>query len=137
MKRKKPASPPARKRRERAYGEPQRLSRKEIARRKRVPVGIDAILDTLKKTTPLGLNLEQAQIWEHWPEIVGEELSGHCRPETVRDGQLRISADSAVWMNRLNYQKWEIIRKVNRRAQKELIHDIFLLLLGEDLPPES
>jgi len=100
--------------------------------RKRRVSTVGEIIETLKKTTKLGENLEQAQIWEHWPEIAGAYLSAHGRPYAVKDGQLRIAADSAVSMHRFSYRKWDIIKRVNRMAGKELIHDVFVLLADED-----
>lgn len=100
--------------------------------RKRKASSIGEIIETLKKTTKLGENLEQAQIWEHWSEIAGAHLSAHGRPCTVKDGQLRIAADSAVSMHRFSYRKWDIIKRVNRMAGKELIHDVFVLLADEE-----
>jgi len=100
--------------------------------RKRRVSTVGEIIETLKKTTKLGENLEQAQIWEHWPEIAGAHLSTHGRPCAVKDGQLRIAADSAVSMHRFSYRKWDIIKRVNRMTGKELIHDVFVLLADED-----
>lgn len=103
------------------------------------PTGVGEILETLKKTTALGQNLEHARIWEHWTELVGPHLSAHGRPQTVKDGQLRIEVDSAVWMHKYSYRKWQIVKRVNRMAGKELVHDIFLVLLpdGEAVEDEE
>ena len=95
------------------------------------PTEIAKILDTLKSTTKLGEQLEQAQIWEHWTAIAGPHLSEHGRPKSVKNGRLQIEADSAVWMHRFSYHKWDIIRRVNRIAGKELIHDVFVALLAD------
>jgi predicted nucleic acid-binding Zn ribbon protein len=99
--------------------------------RKDKPTGINEILNTLKKTTALGKNLEQAEIWTHWTKLVGKELSEHGRPQSFKDKQLRIEVDSAVWMHRFTYKKWAIIKRINRMARKKLVDDIFLVLLGD------
>lgn len=93
--------------------------------------GIGDILQKLKKTTKLGKSLEIAQIWDNWEELAGKELAMHGRPQTVRDMQLRIEADSAVWMHKFSYHKWTLIKRVNRMAKKELINDIFVTLVGD------
>lgn len=97
--------------------------------------GVGDILAKMKKTTDLGKHLEHAEIWEHWPEIAGEVTSQHTRPQGIKDLQLRIEADSAVWMHKLNYRKWQIIKKINRIAGKELVSDIYVVLVpdGEDM----
>jgi predicted nucleic acid-binding Zn ribbon protein len=100
--------------------------------RRNEPAGVGDILRHLAKTTKLGETLEKARLWEHWSDLVGEETARHSRPRTVQKGQLRIEVESAVWMHKLAYRKWEIIKKVNTFAGKELIHDIFLVLIPDD-----
>lgn len=90
------------------------------------------ILAKLKASGKLGQNLEYARIWERWDEIAGPRLSAHGQPYTVKEGQLRVRADSAVWMHRFSYDKWGIIRRINRLAGKELVHDLFVTLEPED-----
>jgi len=92
------------------------------------PKDIADILDTMIQSTKLGDTLEHARIWKQWPEIAGPELGAHGRPRDVRDGQLRVEVDSAVWMHQYALRKFEIIKRVNRFAKKELISDIFLIL---------
>ena len=105
--------------------------------KKNEPEGVGDILARMKKSSKLGLSLEQAEIWSHWEEIAGPHLAAHGRPRAVREGQLRIEADSAVWMHRFAYRKWGIIKKINRMAGKELVHDIFVELIPDDLMSES
>ena len=93
--------------------------------------GVGDILAKMKKTTELGKHLEHAEIWEHWPEIVGETVAKHARPRGIKDRELRIEADSAVWMHKINYRKWQILKKINRMAQKELVSDIYIVLLAD------
>lgn len=93
--------------------------------------GIDQIIGKMIKATPLGKHLEHALIWEHWPRIVGEALAPHCHPVTVAEMRLCIEADSAVAMHKIALQKWPIVRRVNTMAQKELINDVYVALLGD------
>lgn len=99
------------------------------------PEGVGDILANLKKTTDLGKHLEHAEIWEHWPEIVGETVAKHTRPQGIKEYQLRIEADSAVWMHKLNYRKWQIMKKINLMARKELVNDMYIVLVpdGEEM----
>lgn len=102
------------------------------------PQRIDEIIDELKKTSALGQQLEYARIWDEWPRIAGEHLSGHGRPLTVKDGVLHIEADSPVWMHKFAYKKWHIIKYINRLAGRELISDVFVVLGPESdtRPPQ-
>lgn len=111
-------------------GRPKRTFTKGTIKRSK-PEGVADILSGLIKTTDLGKHLEHAEIWEHWPEIVGEVTAQHVRPRGIKDLQLRIEADSAVWMHKINYRKWQILKKINRIAGKELVSDIYIVLLGD------
>lgn len=103
---------------------------------KKEPSGVGEILESLKAKTRLGKQLNQAQIWERWPELAGQYLCGHGHPQTVKDQTLYIEAYSTVWMNKFAYYKWDIIKRINRMAGEELVSDIFLLL-SDDSPSAS
>ena len=86
----------------------------------------------MQQTTQLGKNLEQAQIWEHWEELTGKHLAKHCRPHSIKDGQLRIIVESPVWMHKLSYLKWDLLLRINRMAGKELVSDTFFVLASDE-----
>ena len=58
-------------------------------------------------------------------------LAEHGHPKDLRERRLRVIVDSAVWMHKYSYCKWEIIRRINRRAGKELVSDLFFLLADD------
>jgi len=97
------------------------------------------ILQKMTRETPLGENLRQAEIWKHWETIAGPKLSRHGRPQSVRDMQLRIEVDSPVWMHKFSYRKWDIVRRINRMARREMINAVFLVLIadGESMEEEE
>ena len=115
-----------------------------VARRKRPaasrgpskPTGVGDIIASLKKTTPLGKRLKEAQIWQQWPGLAGKRLCTHGHPVAVKDKTLRVEAYSAVWVSKFAYHKWEIIGRVNRMAGYEIINDLFVTL-AEDTGEES
>jgi predicted nucleic acid-binding Zn ribbon protein len=86
----------------------------------------------MQQTTPLGKNLEQAQIWEHWEELTGKHLAKHCRPHSIKKGQLRIIVESPVWMHKISYLKWDLLLRINRMAGKELVSDAFFVLASDE-----
>ena len=95
---------------------------------------VGEILDQMKTATGLGAQLELAQIWEHWAELAGVQLSQHGQPHSVKDGQLRVRADSAVWMHKFSFRKWQIIQRINKMARKELVNDLFVSLSFDEEP---
>jgi predicted nucleic acid-binding Zn ribbon protein len=103
------------------------------------PVAIGKILDQLKRTTELGEQLEKARIWDRWNDLAGPHLSAHGKPRGIRDNVLYVEADSPVWMHRFALRKWDVLKRINRMAGKELVSDLFVIL-GDDeaaeAPPE-
>lgn len=98
------------------------------------PVGVGDILASLTKKSPLGKRLQEAQIWQQWPSLAGPRLCEQGHPVTVRDKTLYIEAYSPVWAHKFAYHKWDIIKRVNRMANQELINDIFITLqVDEDV----
>ena len=89
------------------------------------------------QTTDLGARLEEAKIWERWDTIAGPYLSPHSRPVAVRERVLHIEADSPVWMHKLAFKKWEIIRRINVLARRELVSDVFLRLADDGPEPQT
>ena len=92
------------------------------------PESLKRILGQMITRTPLGKTLEQARIWEHWPHVAGQDLAGHGEPVAVKKGVLRVAVENAAWMQSFAYAKWDILRRINRLAGRELISDMFLIL---------
>ena len=92
------------------------------------PKAIGDILANLKQTTGLGKQLDQAQIWERWPDLIGEPLWPHGKPQKFKNQKLYIEAESAAWMHRYAYHKWSIIKRINRLAGYELVNEIYISL---------
>ncbi|MFA7691908.1 MAG: DUF721 domain-containing protein [Candidatus Hydrogenedentes bacterium] len=100
---------------------------------KNKPQPIGDILQKMLDTTTLGENLEQAKIWEHWEELTGKHLAAHCKPVNIKEGQLRITVESPVWMHKISYIKWDLIQRINRMAGKEIVSDVYFLLDRDDV----
>jgi predicted nucleic acid-binding Zn ribbon protein len=45
--------------------------------------------------------LAEARVFADWPALVGPDVAAHCAPESLRDGELRISAESTAWATQL------------------------------------
>jgi predicted nucleic acid-binding Zn ribbon protein len=49
----------------------------------------------------------------NWPDLVGDELAAHCQPQSVRDGILRVSVDSAPRATQLRYLESNVVDRVS------------------------
>jgi predicted nucleic acid-binding Zn ribbon protein len=45
--------------------------------------------------------LSEARVFSDWVGIVGEEVASHCTPTALRDGELRVAAQSTAWATQL------------------------------------
>ncbi|MBX7256339.1 MAG: DUF721 domain-containing protein [Candidatus Hydrogenedentes bacterium] len=101
------------------------------------PLAVGDILKNLKASSDLGKRLQQAEIWARWPELAGPNLAAHGFPKTIRDNMLYIEADSPVWMNRFAYEKWGLLKRINKLAGREVVSDVFITLKNEDSDPSA
>jgi predicted nucleic acid-binding Zn ribbon protein len=52
-------------------------------------------------------------VFGRWAEIVGADLAGHTTPESLRDGELVIAADSTAWATQLRLLAAQLVRRLN------------------------
>lgn len=45
--------------------------------------------------------LAEARVFAEWSSLVGPDVAAHCAPSALRDGELRISAQSTAWATQL------------------------------------
>jgi predicted nucleic acid-binding Zn ribbon protein len=45
--------------------------------------------------------LAEARVFADWPTLVGTDIARHCEPQTLREGELRIAAESTAWATQL------------------------------------
>ena len=78
--------------------------------------------------------LREHHLHNQWDEIVGEPISSHTRPDTIRFGTLHVLVDNSAWLQQLTFLKPELMRKVESHIGKGIIKDI-VLRLGRQTPP--
>jgi len=72
----------------------------------------------------LGLAKEMVKVFEVWEEAVGEFNARRTRPESIKDGRLRVFVESPVWIDRLSYFKAEFIENINEALGAPLVTEI-------------
>lgn len=45
--------------------------------------------------------LAEARVFAEWAQLVGADIAAHCTPTVLRDGELRITAQSTAWATQL------------------------------------
>ncbi len=85
---------------------------------------IGGALKKLIKTAGLEKGIAQQKALEIWSETVGETVSKNTEPISIEHGILIIKTTTPVWRQELQFQKKEIIEKLNKKLNKKLIKDI-------------
>jgi predicted nucleic acid-binding Zn ribbon protein len=62
-----------------------------------------------------GWNLAAAtgSVFGRWAQIVGSDLAGHTWPESLRDGELTVQADSTAWATQLRLLAAQLVHRLN------------------------
>ncbi len=59
------------------------------------------------------LDLRVHGVFGRWPELVGQEVSSHCTPESFADGRLVVRTDSTAWATQLKLLAPTLVRRLN------------------------
>lgn len=63
-------------------------------------------------------------IWKVWRRTVGEKTAFYAQPEAFKGGLLIIKVAGSVWAQQLQFQKKDLIQKLNQALESELVKDI-------------
>ncbi|MBI3189691.1 MAG: DUF721 domain-containing protein [Ignavibacteriales bacterium] len=88
------------------------------------PKQLGGVLDSVIQNLGLGPRLKKAEALDKWGDIVGEQIARVTKPVRVEGETLVIHVTSSVWRNELVFLKRELIVKVNKAMQQDIIKDI-------------
>ncbi|CAN5268378.1 hypothetical protein BH20ACT22_BH20ACT22_07340 [soil metagenome] len=89
--------------------EPLRLN--DVLRSEGNRLGIDAAVET-------------GAIFSRWRRIVGDGVAAHAGPSSLREGVLRVRADSPVWATEISYLAPEIQRRANAEVGRAVVKEV-------------
>lgn len=67
----------------------------------RDPQPLGAVMRTLFAERGWQRSVTQASVFTDWPRLVGRDIADHCEPTALREGELRINAQSSAWATQL------------------------------------
>ena len=88
---------------------------------------IGSALKKLIKTNGLNEVLVQQKAIDVWEEVVGRAISQNTETVSVEKRVLTIKTRNATWRQELQLQKTNIIKKLNKKLNKNIIKDIRFL----------
>jgi predicted nucleic acid-binding Zn ribbon protein len=88
---------------------------------------IKTVLNTYLFKMGLDVGVNQEQAVNIWPTAVGEKIAENTTVQDVKHGVLFVRANSPVWAQELQFQKKEVLFKINSALGKKTIKDIRFL----------
>lgn len=88
------------------------------------------ILAGLAHRLGLETKLFESRLQRQWPDIVGEAIANHARPDQIRFKKLTVIVHNSVWLQQLSFLKPVLLEKVNALAEGPLVTEI-VLRIGE------
>ncbi|MCE5329783.1 DUF721 domain-containing protein [bacterium] len=71
------------------------------------------------------LNLEKKlnnyKLFNHWEEIVGQEIAKNSRPKKLKDKVLFVSTVNPIWASELSLMSQDIIKKINNYLKEDIV----------------
>jgi predicted nucleic acid-binding Zn ribbon protein len=70
--------------------------------------------------------LAQARLFTGWADIVGAEVAAHCEPSGLREGELRISAESTAWATQLRLLAGTLLARIVAELGPEVVTKVVI-----------
>jgi predicted nucleic acid-binding Zn ribbon protein len=77
------------------------------------PQALGTAIESLLDNEGWGLAAATGSVFGRWAQIVGPELADHTQPESLRDGELTVQADSTAWATQLRLLAAQLVRRLN------------------------
>ena len=85
---------------------------------------IKTVLNTYLFKTGLDVGVNQQQAVNLWPTAVGKKIAENTTVQDVKHGVLIVRVGSPIWAQELQFQKKEVLFKINKTLGKKTIKDI-------------
>ncbi|MCU0589939.1 MAG: DUF721 domain-containing protein [Desulfobacterales bacterium] len=64
------------------------------------------------------------RVWRVWDRLVGENIARNARPAAFKGSLLLVYVTSSTWLHHLQFQKKEIVNRLNDDLGQSLVSDI-------------
>ena len=68
--------------------------------------------------------LTDATVLGRWPQLVGPDVSDHCTPLSLRDGELTLQAESTAWATQLRTLQRQLLTRLAAAVGPEVVRRI-------------
>jgi predicted nucleic acid-binding Zn ribbon protein len=92
--------------------------------------------EVLRQGPPVAHAVEMGRLWSGWRSVVGPAIADHVEPTSLRDGVLRVRAESPAWATEVGYMRAEIRRRANAYLGSDVIAEV-RVWTGPGRPPAA
>jgi predicted nucleic acid-binding Zn ribbon protein len=78
----------------------------------RDPALLGGLVNELVRDRDWQRTLNAAGLEPRWPQIVGEDVAAHCRPDRLIDGELTVIAESTAWATQLRLMSRQVMARI-------------------------
>jgi predicted nucleic acid-binding Zn ribbon protein len=68
--------------------------------------------------------LAAARVFTDWAQLVGEDVSVHCRPDSLVRGELRVEAESTAWATQLRLLSATVLARLVAQLGPEVVTSV-------------
>ena len=61
---------------------------------------------------------------ELWPKVVGEKIANKTKANNINNGTLFVEVSNSTWRQELQFQKKDIIEKLNKEIKEKIVREI-------------
>jgi len=103
------------------------------------PQSLRSVLEKTLKSLEIDVPLKTHSIFGAWKEIVGDSLTLHTQPRSIRNRILFMDVSHPTWMQQLQFLKPTLLEKINTFLGEPHIQDIRFKLgkISKPPPPPS
>ena len=88
------------------------------------PQRLRDLLDPIGRKLGMEGAVEAGRVFSRWRSIVGPDVASHVEPTSLRDGVLRVRADSPTWATEIGYLADEIAGRVNAALGSRVVTEL-------------
>ena len=88
------------------------------------PVKLSTLLQKVIYQKKWQKRLEIHNVFHFWENVVGSEVASHAQPSVIHGNTLWVEVTDSVWIQQLQFMKYELLKKINKQLYLEDLEDI-------------
>jgi predicted nucleic acid-binding Zn ribbon protein len=70
--------------------------------------------------------LAEARVFADWASLVGADVAAHCAPAHLRDGELRVTAESTAWATQLRLLAASLLARLAEELGPDVVRKVVI-----------